>query len=67
VDDHGHGVLQYGGTPVPKRMNQLGNPHGAKVKGFFRPVRERVDIEAELRQLAEAEEAEKSRPRELTD
>ncbi|MDT0261378.1 cytochrome bc1 complex cytochrome b subunit [Jatrophihabitans lederbergiae] len=67
VDDHGHGVLQYGGTPVPKRMNQLGNPHGAKVKGFFRPVRERADIEAELRQLAEAEEAEKSRPRELTD
>ncbi|MEO6703735.1 MAG: cytochrome bc complex cytochrome b subunit [Jatrophihabitantaceae bacterium] len=65
VDDHGHGQLQYAGTPVPKRMNKLGNPHGGKVKGFFYPVRERADIEAELQALA-AEQTERDR-HELTD
>jgi ubiquinol-cytochrome c reductase cytochrome b subunit len=65
VDDHGHGQLQYAGSPVPKKMNKLGNPHGSRLRGFFYPVRERADIEAELQALA-AEQAEHDR-RELTD
>jgi ubiquinol-cytochrome c reductase cytochrome b subunit len=65
VDDHGHGQLQYAGSPVPKKMNKLGNPHGNRLRGFFYPVRERADIEAELQALA-AEQAEHDR-RELTD
>jgi ubiquinol-cytochrome c reductase cytochrome b subunit len=65
VDDHGHGLLQYTGTPVPKKMNKLGNPHGGRIKGFFYPVRERAEIEAELQALT-AEQAEHDR-RELTD
>ncbi len=66
VDDHGHGQLEYAGTPVPNKMNRLGNPHGAKVRGFFTPVREKADIQAELDALA-ASEAAGSRHRELTD
>jgi len=66
VDDHGHGQLQYAGAPVPKKMNKLGNPHASKVKGFFRPVRESAEIEAQLQAL-EAAEAEKARQHELTD
>jgi ubiquinol-cytochrome c reductase cytochrome b subunit len=66
VDDHGHGQLQYAGAPVPKKMNKLGNPHaGGRIRGFFYPVREKADIEAELQALA-AEQAEHDR-RELTD
>jgi ubiquinol-cytochrome c reductase cytochrome b subunit len=67
VDDHGHGQLQYAGTPVPKKMNKLGNPHASKVKGFFRPVRERAEIEAELAALAEAEAEQHERQGELLD
>jgi ubiquinol-cytochrome c reductase cytochrome b subunit len=66
VDDHGHGQLQYAGTPVPKKMNSLGNPHrSGRIRGFFYPVREKADIDAELQALA-AEQAEHDR-RELTD
>ncbi|MDQ2838757.1 MAG: ubiquinol-cytochrome c reductase cytochrome b subunit [Actinomycetota bacterium] len=65
VDDHGHGTLQYAGVAVPKKMNRLGNPHGNRLKGFFYPVRETAEIEAELQALA-AEQAEHDR-RELTD
>jgi ubiquinol-cytochrome c reductase cytochrome b subunit len=67
VDDHGHGLLQYAGTPVPKKMNKLGSPHGMKVKGFFRPVRESAEIEAELAALAAAQRDQDSRREELTD
>jgi len=68
VDDHGHGQLQYAGTPVPKKMNALGNPFGRKVKGFFFPVREKAEIQAELEALAEAEaESERTGQHELTD
>ena len=67
VDDHGHGQLAYGGVPVPKRMNQLGNPRGNKIRGFFYPVRENSDIQAELDALAAAEERDPHRERELTD
>jgi ubiquinol-cytochrome c reductase cytochrome b subunit len=66
VDDHGHGLLQYGGAPVPKKMNQIGVARRA-IRGFFRPIEEPAQVEleqrAEGRGLAAAEaEAE----RELT-
>jgi ubiquinol-cytochrome c reductase cytochrome b subunit len=67
VDDHGHGQLGYAGTKVPKKMNELGNPHGNKIRGFFYPVREKVDIQAELDALAAAEARGEHRERELTD
>ncbi len=37
VDAHGHGSLQYGGAPVPKRMNHIGGL-GRAVRGFFTPI-----------------------------
>jgi ubiquinol-cytochrome c reductase cytochrome b subunit len=37
ANGHGHGELEYGGAPVPKKMNRLGAIAPA-VKGFFRPV-----------------------------
>jgi hypothetical protein len=53
---------------VPKKMNELGNPHGNKIRGFFYPVREKVDIQAELDALAAAEATHaEHRERELTD
>ena len=69
VDDHGHGQLQYAGTPVPKKMNKLGNPHGGNgSRGFFCPVREKAEIEAELDALAAAEASQNGhRQKELTD
>jgi len=39
VDAHGHGSLQYGGAPVPKRMNHIGGM-GRAIKGFFTPLEE---------------------------
>ena len=44
VDEHGHGLLQYGGAPVPKKMNSLGGA-GRRVRGFFSPVEEPTAIE----------------------
>jgi ubiquinol-cytochrome c reductase cytochrome b subunit len=68
VDDHGHGLLQYAATPVPKKMNKLGNPHVNRVRGFLWPVRESAEIEAELAALEAAEaQPEHSRQGELTD
>ena len=43
VDDHGHGQLQYAGTSVPKRMNQIG-ASGRAVRGFLYPVKEKPEI-----------------------
>ena len=58
TDEHGHGMLSYAGTPVPKRMNQLGASAPLKhVVGFFRPVKEKPEIQAHLDEL----EADKSR------
>ena len=54
VDDHGHSTLQYAGTPVPKKMNKLGQP-GRKILGFFKPVRESAEIERELEAIEAAE------------
>jgi ubiquinol-cytochrome c reductase cytochrome b subunit len=48
TDEHGHGLLAYAGTPVPKKMNKLGSPTGRRMIGFFAPVRESVEIEERL-------------------
>ena len=45
VDDHGHPVpLAYQGTPVPKRMNELGSA-GAAVPGLLKPTDTAGEIE----------------------
>src|SRR3954467_9241159 len=72
VDEHGHGALSYAGTPVPKRMNQLGAASSLKhVRGFFYPVKETPEIQAaidELEQRAHADAVEGSdAPKQLTD
>jgi ubiquinol-cytochrome c reductase cytochrome b subunit len=67
TDEHGHGVLSYSGTPVPKRMNQLGASSPLKhVRGFFYPVKEKPEIQAALDALEEAEQ-EGIEPKQLTD
>jgi ubiquinol-cytochrome c reductase cytochrome b subunit len=48
VDEHGHGMLAYGGAPVPKRMNQVGGARRA-IRGFFRPIEEPAQVELEQR------------------
>ena len=65
VDDHGHGQLTYTGTPVPKRMNQIGKTPLHHVLGFFTPITEKPDIQARLDELDTHNETEKQR--ELTD
>src|SRR3954453_2925243 len=46
VDEHGHGQLTYSGTPVPKRMAQLGAASPIRrVQGFFYPGKEQPAIE----------------------
>ena len=58
VDAHGHGELSYAGTPVPKRMGQLGAVSPLKhIRGFFYPVVEKPEIQAQI-EAAEAAEAE---------
>jgi ubiquinol-cytochrome c reductase cytochrome b subunit len=62
VDEHGHGVLSYAGAPVPKRMGQVGAMSPLKhVRGFFYPVKEKPEIQAELDKLA-AKQAEELEP-----
>ena len=52
TDEHGHGLLSYAGTPVPKRMSQLGASSPLrKVRGFFYPVTEKPEIQAQLDEL----------------
>jgi ubiquinol-cytochrome c reductase cytochrome b subunit len=49
TDEHGHGLLPYAGTAVPKRMGQLGAGTPLKrIQGFFYPVKEKPEIQAEL-------------------
>lgn len=43
VDSHGHGLLEYAGAAVPKRMNKIGAA-GRATRGFFRPVKEKPEI-----------------------
>jgi ubiquinol-cytochrome c reductase cytochrome b subunit len=55
TNDHGHGLLPYAGTPVPKRMNQLGAASPLKhIRGFFYPVKEKPEIQAALDELGES-------------
>jgi ubiquinol-cytochrome c reductase cytochrome b subunit len=51
VDEHGHGMLQYAGASVPKKMNKLGQP-GRRMLGFFVPIKESAEIEEATRALA---------------
>jgi ubiquinol-cytochrome c reductase cytochrome b subunit len=47
--------LDYAGTPVPKRMGQLGAASPLKhIRGFFYPVREQPRIQAQLDELEAA-------------
>jgi ubiquinol-cytochrome c reductase cytochrome b subunit len=51
-----HGRLDYAATPVPKRMNQVGAGAALKhVRGFFYPVTEKPDIQAQLDALENAD------------
>ncbi len=66
VDEHGHGQLTYAGTPVPKRMGQLGAASPLRhIRGFFYPVKEKPEIQAALDELTEAQEQRGNEPREL--
>ena len=57
VNERGAGRLEYAATPVPKRMSQLGAGSPLRhIRGFFYPVEERPDIQAELDALASAED-----------
>ena len=67
VDEHGHGVLPYAGSAVPKRMNKLGTGQLTHVRGFFYPVKEKPEIAEKLAALEERERAESERHAELTD
>jgi quinol---cytochrome-c reductase cytochrome b subunit len=72
TDEHGHGVLSYSGTPVPKRMNELGAASPLKhIRGFFYPVKEKPEIQAALDELEERERVESvggtESPKQLTD
>jgi ubiquinol-cytochrome c reductase cytochrome b subunit len=68
VDEHGHGKLAYAGTPVPKRMGQLGAMSPLRhVRGFFYPVKEKPEIQAMLDQLEAGEAEAESETPQLTD
>jgi ubiquinol-cytochrome c reductase cytochrome b subunit len=72
TDEHGHGLLSYSGTPVPKRMNEIGAASPLKhIRGFFYPVKEKPEIQAALDELEERERAEAlggaEAPKQLTD
>jgi ubiquinol-cytochrome c reductase cytochrome b subunit len=72
ADEHGHGTLSYAGTPVPKRMNELGAASPLKhIRGFFYPVKEKPEIQAALDEVEERERAESTggaeSPKQLTD
>jgi ubiquinol-cytochrome c reductase cytochrome b subunit len=43
VDEHGHGELEYAGSPVPKKMNRLTSA-GRRVRGFLAPVQDPTEV-----------------------
>jgi ubiquinol-cytochrome c reductase cytochrome b subunit len=47
VDRNGHGLLQYGGAPVPKKVNQAGAAPRA-VRGFFSPIETAAEVDLQL-------------------
>ncbi|MGY1855917.1 cytochrome bc1 complex cytochrome b subunit [Modestobacter sp. SYSU DS0290] len=64
VDEHGHGVLAYGGASVPKKMNQVGGARRA-IRGFFKPVEEPAAVQAEAERESRGLESSQAN-RELT-
>jgi ubiquinol-cytochrome c reductase cytochrome b subunit len=57
TDEHGHGLLRYTGTAVPRRVNRIGiAAAGRHLRGFFYPVKEKPEIQAALDEL-EVQEA----------
>jgi ubiquinol-cytochrome c reductase cytochrome b subunit len=67
VDEHGHGTLSYAGTPVPKRMGEIGAVSPLRhVRGFFYPVKEKPEIQAALDELEAAEADQHDTVHELT-
>ena len=69
VDEHGHGQLSYAGTPVPKRMSQIGGASPLRhVRGFLYPVKEKPEIQAAIDALEAAELEQQAEDRkQLTD
>jgi quinol---cytochrome-c reductase cytochrome b subunit len=68
TDDHGHGLLSYAGTPVPKRMSQLGAASPLRhIRGFFYPVVEKPEIQKALDEIEAAGADEHDVHHELTD
>jgi ubiquinol-cytochrome c reductase cytochrome b subunit len=60
TDENGDGTLRYSGTPVPKRVNQLGPAMRLKhIRGFFYPVKEKPEIQGAVEQLEERDGAER--------
>ncbi|WP_375498312.1 cytochrome bc complex cytochrome b subunit [uncultured Jatrophihabitans sp.] len=56
VDEHGHGQLSYSGTPVPKRMSQVGGASPLRhIRGFLYPVKEKPEIQAAIDAIEAAE------------
>ncbi|MFW3168897.1 cytochrome b [Geodermatophilus sp. CPCC 206100] len=47
VDRNGHGLLQYGGAPVPKKLNRIGAVPRA-VRGFFSPIETAGQVDLQL-------------------
>jgi ubiquinol-cytochrome c reductase cytochrome b subunit len=68
VDEHGHGKLSYAGTPVPKRMSELGAASPIRmIRGFFYPVVEKPEIQAALDEIEAAEADQHDVQHQLTD
>ncbi|MGY1844115.1 cytochrome bc1 complex cytochrome b subunit [Modestobacter sp. SYSU DS0875] len=65
VDEHGHGVLAYGGASVPKKMNQVGGARRA-IRGFFKPIEEPAAVQAAAEREERGLEAAQAADRELT-
>ena len=67
VDEHGHGELEYAGSPVPKKMNRLTSA-AQRTRGFLWPVKEPAELQARSdteRALEESDERQLAgRPRE---
>jgi ubiquinol-cytochrome c reductase cytochrome b subunit len=55
VDEHGHGVLEYAGTPVPKKMNRLTSA-GQRTRGFLWPVEEPTETRSDTERALEETE-----------
>jgi ubiquinol-cytochrome c reductase cytochrome b subunit len=66
VDDHGHGELEYAGSPVPKKMNRLTSA-GRRARGFLWPVQEPAEVQdrSDTERVLEDHDAREREGREL--